>query len=278
MKKFHSAISCLIVTGLFALTCEGAKALRLADQLTPGSTIEFYLTLDGSKEKAKDLEYDIYGCGEDPAKCELIFKNRQGSFEAKNLGSKDIFFEFRHNGNATDWRQVIRRPDGRLSDTGLVNVKRPALPKSGSPEYQSPGIFETLTNDYYRIPDVISSVGVDLYALVYTDLYVENNPNGFLDGNWSVGNSLGNLNVSIVNGQVNGIHGIWWATGEWLPSFDINGMVTFSHTGILYNSVPQDVLISQHYQVPAPLPIMGLLITWSMKRRIRDKMHKKEGA
>jgi hypothetical protein len=141
------------------------------DQLTPGSKTKFYLMLNGSEEKAKDLEYDIHGCT-GPANCELFAAKFSGSFEATNLSNKYVFFEFRHNGNATDWRQVIQRPDGSISDTGLVKIRRPGAPRGGIPEYQVPGIFQTLTNDLYRIPDVISSAGVDLFALVYTDLYI----------------------------------------------------------------------------------------------------------
>ena len=40
------------------------------------------------------------------------------------------------------------------------------------------------------------------------------NPEGFLDGTWEVGQTLSELGVEIVNGEVAGVQGIYWATTD----------------------------------------------------------------
>ncbi len=56
----------------------------------------------------------------------------------------------------------------------------------------------------------------NLYDTIYTavneGLYMQSNPYGFLGGQYTIGASLRSLGINIVNGQIPGVLGIYFAT------------------------------------------------------------------
>jgi len=57
-----------------------------------------------------------------------------------------------------------------------------------------------------------STLGI--FTAVNLDVYLANNPLGFLDGEWAVGQTLNELGVTIVDGKINGLKGIYFATTD----------------------------------------------------------------
>jgi hypothetical protein len=104
-----------------------------------------------------------------------------------------------------------------------------------------------------------------IYTAVNLGLYMASNPLGFLNGSWSPGQILSQLGVNIVNGQVPGLQGIYWATTPFVFNPDPNGP-GFSPSGgdstFLNSSTYPDsiIIIQQHTSVPEPssLTLFGL--------------------
>jgi hypothetical protein len=138
---------------------------------------------------------------------DLDWNDLGGSFAGKACS-----FKFNAPSQATDWKQKIIGKDGS-SDVFGGNIKKDS-PWSFEP-------LESLPEILTRIPDLAPIAGgpdITIYTAVNLDLYMSQNPLGFLNGSWSVGQTLAELGVNITNGQLNGIQGIYWAT----TPFDFN--------------------------------------------------------
>ena len=153
----------------------------------------------------------------------------------------------------TDWKQTIKHKDG---STTVV---------AGNISRNSPWAFHPLSDlpgSSWKIPDLAPFQGtpdLTIYAAVNLDLYLSNNPNGFLNGNWSDGQTLVDLGIQIVNGQIPGVFGIYWSTTDF--TFDINSDTGWVPTGGSSNFLNSDAFQSQfgsigilasHTSIPEP--------------------------
>ncbi len=107
----------------------------------------------------------------------------------------------------------------------------------------------------WHIPDIAailgSACGDTIFTAVDMNLYGASNPGGFGDLGASVGKNLSGLGVTIVDGQVEGLEGIYWATSEW--TLDTTGgrsiFKPIGGVGTLLNSAdcPDDLeVVAEH--------------------------------
>lgn len=82
----------------------------------------------------------------------------------------------------------------------------------------SPWAFHPL-NDLpaipWRLPAVVPCAGTSpstLHVAVNLDLYLAANPNGFRNGSWTAGQTLKDVGLEIINGEIPGAQGLYWAT------------------------------------------------------------------
>jgi hypothetical protein len=204
-----------------------------------------------------------------------------------DLDGKGAKFTFNAPAGATDWKQTIVDPNGSSTVFG-GNITKDS-PWTFHPLDQLPG---TLT----RIPDLAPVAGdpnATIYAAVNLPLYMASNPLGFLDGSWSPGQTLSQLGVNIVDGQVAGLQGIYWATTPFVFNSDPTGP-GFSPAGgdstLLNSSSYPDpiVILQQHTSVPEPSSLtllgfgsLGLIgcAAWGRRKPIaaRDRGPKRGG-
>ncbi|MCC8998737.1 MAG: hypothetical protein LM522_04450 [Candidatus Contendobacter sp.] len=166
----------------------------------------------------------------------------------------------------TDWRQTVTK----FKTVNGREVRITSDVVSGNIQHDSPWSFHPLSelpNISWKIPDLAPFQGTSdltIYTAVNLDVYLNDNPNGFLGGNWSNGQTLDDLGIHIINGQILGVNGIYWATTEftfdpdsatgWVPiggssnflnSDDWEG--TFGDIGILAShasSIPEPSTLS----------------------------------
>lgn len=131
-------------------------------------------------------------------------------FSLENTTDNPISLKFympQEDPTITDWVQVITDPE---NGTTVV--------ASGNIQQNTPWEFHPLADlplTDYRIPDLAPTTGgMDdtIFCAVNLGIYFLNNPDGFLNGNWTVGQTLNDLGISIVDGIVDGSEGIYWAT------------------------------------------------------------------
>jgi hypothetical protein len=173
----------------------------------------------------------------------------------------------------TDWKQTVTNGDGS-SEVRAGNLKQ------GSPWSLQP--LDDIADAFYRIPDLAPTQGGGtIYAAVNFDLYLQDNPEGFLDGGWTIGQTLRDLGLVIANGQIPGLAGILWATSEF--AFDPNAAIGWSPVGgaaTLLNSSDFQaangdiVILAAHQTAPVPEPLTVTMlaaggITWLASKRRR---------
>jgi hypothetical protein len=180
------------------------------------------------------------------------------------------------NTTITDWRQTVTNGDG-TSNVRAGNLKR------DSPWILQP--LDDIAGSYFRIPDLApTSGGQTIYAAVNFNLYLANNPQGFLNGQWALGQTLSSLGLTITNGQIPGVEGILWATTEFV--FDANSDIGWSPIGgasALLNSVDFQeangdiTILAAHTTMPEPstmllisLGCVGLLILQYRRRVVSN--------
>lgn len=176
-----------------------------------------------------------------------------------------VSMKFIENSNetATDWRQTISDLVARKSTVYAGNIVR-----------ESPWVFRPLNelpNVEWRIPDLAPASGENLtvFAAVNLGLYLKSNPLGFLDGNWAVGDTLSELGIEIVNGQIAGLDGIAFSTTPFEFDPDPLGpgwVPTGGDANLLdSNNFPTDIVVlQQHTPEPCTLTLLalgGLLLT-----------------
>ena len=182
-------------------------------------------------------------------------------FIAINPGDERIpvIFEQPNDRTITDWFQEITDPNGKSKVYG-GNIKQ-----------DSPFEFQPLSelpNIPWRIPDIapFNAPDTTIYTAVNLDLYLSSNPNGFLNGNWSVGQTLDELGISIINGQISDVQGIYFATSDF--TFDPNsatGWIPIGGDSAWLNypfETPSSIILgiqAQHQGVPEPTSTLSLL-------------------
>ncbi|WP_287078474.1 MULTISPECIES: PEP-CTERM sorting domain-containing protein [unclassified Microcystis] len=126
---------------------------------------------------------------------------------------KPVTFRQPNDRTITDWQQVITDSNGKSKVYG-GNIKQ-----QSTWEFQP---LLDLPNISWRIPDIapFNAPDTTIYTEVNLDLYLSSNPNGFLNGNWSIGQTLDELGINIINGQISGVQGIYFATSDF--TFDPN--------------------------------------------------------
>ena len=112
---------------------------------------------------------------------------------------------------ATDWVQVLT-PDISKNGEGDSKVYSGNI-RAGSP-FEFYPIDDILTP--HRIPDFAGAEedAPTIYTAVDLNLYTASNPDGPLDGDWAKGDTLASLNLTILNGRIMGVAGIYFATCE----------------------------------------------------------------
>lgn len=209
----------------------GAKPGKNKVQHTiPANRKETFFWTDGKKDADGLLtKHPDYGIFENTSTAEAIYK-----------------FNIPDDKTITDWRQKIYNVDGTkvLNDLTGANIKR-----------ESPWSFhplDELPDVYWSIPDFGSPLGSTIYSAVNLELYFSRNPFGPLNGQYSIGQTLGELGLSIVDGRIPGIEGLYFATSEF--TFD-----PASVTGLVPTGGPSSLLDSDQYEAAnGSLAILGV--------------------
>jgi hypothetical protein len=124
----------------------------------------------------------------------------------------------------TDWHQTVNYGNGE-SDVASGAIQRMIFSK-GAPAVSTaaPGPWsffplDQLPNIGYEIPDFAAD-GYRIYTAVDLLTYIDTNPLGPVNGNYQIGDTLDGLGLSIVNGRMLGVSGIYFATTPFV--FDPN--------------------------------------------------------
>ncbi|MBN4060276.1 hypothetical protein JYT11_00335 [Planctomycetaceae bacterium AH-315-I19] len=180
----------------------------------------------------------------------------------------------------TDWKQLVGHVGKGKSVVVAGNLNRDG---TDAPDRTDAGwlfaSLDSLPEVHWRIPD-IAPVEADatIYTAVNLDIYLNNNPNGFLDGAWAVGDSLIDLGISIVDGKVPGLEGVLFATSDFFyDPFSEFGWSPFGGSASLLNSDAYQAesgqnaltILQEHIGVPSPASSLVLAVAGlaSCKRR-----------
>ena len=204
----------------------------VVDRIWPEQGLTFVWYQDGEMMEAewyyRYLVDDAESAGYESHFGKLDFRAKHPEHDGKG-----VQFNFFRPPGQNGWRQTIfSYTDGGTSDVYTVG--------------DFPG-------EWY-IPDVAallgSACGDTIFTAVDLTLYGASNPDGFGEPGGSVGKSLSGLGVVIVDGQVEGLEGIYWASSEW--TLDTTGRSIFKPIGgigTLLNSAdcPDDLqVVAEH--------------------------------
>jgi hypothetical protein len=146
----------------------------------------------------------------------------------------------------TDWRQTLKDQDGE------------SVVVAGNIKQQSPWQFFPLSDlptINFSIPDLAASGGnptVTIFTAVNLDLYLAQNPSGFLGGAYQVGDTLDGLGLTIADGMISGLQGIYFATTDFV-------LDPLSLTGWVPIGGPSALLDSATFQATfGPIRIIGI--------------------
>ena len=170
----------------------------------------------------------------------------------------------------TDWEQKVGK----------------SVVSSGNIQQHSPWSFQPLEDlplTQFRIPDFATLLDSDprvVYAAVDLATYCADNPLGPLGGAWSVGQTLDDLGLQIVNGQIPGVQGLYFATTDftldpnsptgWVP---IGGSSAWLDSSTFESGGLPMGIIAEHEVIPEPstLALVGLgtlsLLAYVWRRR-----------
>ncbi len=242
---------------LLMLGAVEAAAYVVDDSISAGENITFGWTKDG--KPYLPMWRLTFKCEGDTEPTEMILAPTV-PFNWNNLRpdlrGKACSFRFEAPADATDWTQKIIRKDGTSDVFG------------GNIEKRSPWRFYSLSSlpaVPARIPDLApvgAPEGVTIYTAVNLQLYMTENPNGFLGGGWAPGQMLEELGIAIVDGKIPGVEGITWSTTPF--RFDPDpagpGFVPVGGAGSLLNSLSFPyalMIVEQHATTPENLPAAG---------------------
>jgi hypothetical protein len=262
----------LLITSPFTVQLE-TSAATITDTVPAGGSIAFIFTENNKPSKVnykvqKTIPNRIDSPLGDPI-------DANGLYEDTNKRGLSVDYNFVSPSGATDFNQEIKDASGKITKVAAGNIKK------GSPWSFFP--LDELPNISWRIPDLASISPI--YTQVNLDIYLSSNPNGFLDGNWSIGQTLNDLGITIINGQIPGIKGIYFATTELTFDPDSeNGWVPAGGNSTYLNSTDFQAkngnieIISEHKsvsQVPEPFTIVGTLIGGTAAFCMRKKLKMK---
>ncbi len=268
-KQTHKTVYLLsAILGLSLYTQDIASAGSfdpVKDRIDAGEGIEFYWTKNG--ELLKDAMWEVCEItlsiipGQSNRKCYHV----TGKFGPKTAPVHTTYEFYRPDVGETDWEQQITLKDGisppRISGVLAANIV--PNPNTQLFEFQE---LSTLPDIDWRIPDLFpinSNPFSTIYTAVNLNLYFSQNPLGFNNGNWSVGQTLDELSIEIVNGVVPGLEGIYWSTTPFV--FEPSSPIGFSPTGgfsNFYNSASNKTVINnehKHDKIPEPTSTLSLL-------------------
>ena len=196
------------------------------ERVPPGKTLRVRLGL-GSKGKDKNAP--------DPQYKEFFYKNESDSVQyitpvGPTNQHKAVISEVICEGD--DGQRALTLQTSSLSvaaigpDSAMVGVD--FLEWGG------------LADSTWRIPRLAPAAEDStrkIWAAVDLALYVPNNPLGFAGGAWTEGQTLGDLGIAIVGGQVPGVEGIWWSTTPFtFDSLSTTGYVPLGGPGAYLES------------------------------------------
>lgn len=168
--------------------------------------------------------------------------------------SKTFWFSAPDDETVTDWSQRVYKGAGQGSDTHAGNVC-----------HNSPWALRPLSEitEHYRIPDFapVGGTGTIIYAAVNLGEYVAENANGPCGGDWAIGDELLNdLGLTIINGRIAGLSGIYFATCPfvldpdsetgWVPAAGSAGWLNSDSYMSTYGGVI--AVISEHVYTTIP--------------------------
>ena len=249
----NSGIVCsalLVVLAAFSVVSTAFAAIK--DSIGPNQVISFYWTINGNMAYNGVIGYQTLnsdGTWSTPTTTQPNPNGDGSPWHFSTTGqSPGVTFAFsvpKGLATPTDFRQTITSRNGTgISDTGVVNLTDPP---------GDPWTFQPLTqllNENGAIPDLAPmSGGGTIYSFVNLSIYLQDNPLGFNGGNYAVGQKLDDLGLSIVNGQMAGVEGIWWSTTPF--TFDLNSANGFDTDGLLDSATFGD---------PIPIEINGIHI------------------
>ena len=205
-----------------------------------------------------------------------------GAFTYSNSNQQPADFRFvlPKDARITDWTQEVTSGVGRNRKSNVTsgNIRQ------GSPWAYYP--LADLPDVYFRIPDLAPFEADDqtIYTAVNLGLYLEKNPFGFLGGAWQTSQTLSELNVSVVNGQiqylVNGltrtVEGLYLATTDF--NFDPNSATGYVPSGgdsaLLNSDAYEDLygdigILAEHRETPEPATLFlagGAIVVVAFRR------------
>ncbi len=240
-------VSKISILAVSLLGCLPARSNPIAPTLGPNNTVTWgnppyshkLFTIDMS---AGDVFY--WTDGDDKPNADGTFPYHKdgdyGSFTAAKTGQYQ--FKPPKDGNINDYHWE----DKKGNTLGGITFAAANGIQQFSPLINLPGGFV--------LPWIADTgSGANLYEAVDLAAYIANNRNGFLNGNYQTGDSLDSLGLSIVNGQIPGVAGLYFATSE--LGFDRNSL-----TGIVPLGGPSTWLNSADYESRfGPLGIIGTI-------------------
>ena len=193
-------------------------------------------------------------------------------FETSNIGGKprkvmfhrprlrDFGRPTEEDPTVTDWKQTIFL-DGNFRGNNSV-VYGGNIVRTNPWEFQP---LRDLPSVSWRIPDITvleqGAEAITVYTAVNLALYFLENPNGFLNGNWSMDQTLNELGINIVNGQIPGVQGLYFSTTDFIfdPNSDTGYVPMNGEAGWLnsedFQRINGDLVIAaEHSSVPVPEP------------------------
>ncbi|WP_090288016.1 hypothetical protein [Nitrosomonas mobilis] len=242
----------------------------LEDRIEPGEDIKFSWTRDGNPNAIFTFRFEILIDGETVPISGFSGNGFEGGQDFIPVG-KGASFKFVAPKGATDWQQTIILPQDPPGPGGEF-PKRESFVIGGNIISNSPFAFhplDELPNTIHHIPDLAPSgqggPGITIYTAVNLDLYIANNPLGFNDGNWIVGDTLSSLGLEIIDGQIAGLEGIVWSLTPF--EFDPNSVWGFVPEGgnlnllnsVDFGSVPIEI-VQRHIGQNIPEPGILFLI------------------
>jgi M6 family metalloprotease-like protein len=217
----------------------------VCDRVLAGENVTFGWYCDGQLMTDQEWSFDFAAFGD----LNLTHATHTGMLNFRETypeyEGQALYFIFHPLPAANGWRQTIVHANG-VSDVYAYNAP-----------------YVQLEADWV-LPDLIPSAGGNfdtIFTAVDLGLYCQNNPDGFVDGEWENGQTLNDLEVVLVEGQAEGCEGIYWAESEF--EVDLTGKSIPVPTGgmkDLINSIeyPTDLFIvaahssSLLYQLPGP--------------------------
>lgn len=186
----------------------------------------------------------------------------------------------------TDWFQTIEGKNTR----GVITS---STVHAGNIQRRSRWQFhplDELPNISWRIPDLAAfqaTSPLKIYTAVNLDIYLKDNSNGFLDGNWSIGKTLDDLGLSIINGQITGLNGIYWSLTDffvdvnsdtgWTP---IGGSSNFLNSNDFQSTFGAIGILGSHSaDVPEPttLALVAVCFCGIFIQRFSRRAHRPNG-